>query len=205
MHKDMTAKSKMIVRDSLRLLGAILFAVFYVPHMCAYVLKRFNIDRDLEVIKRCHITLNLPNWLACVYLLHNDSFFRSYFYYRIGPVLSLLIGWWRPGDKYFILSSTMKIGQGFRFFHPYATVLNAESIGDNFSCMHLTTLGDKKGGKPIIGNNVHLGANVSVIGPVRIGDNVEIGAGSVVVKDIPSNSIAVGNPAKVVKSNSAKT
>lgn len=145
------------------------------------------------------MSLTLPNYLACLYMLHNNSYFRSYFYYRIGPFMSYLIGWWRPGDRSFMLSSSMKIGGGFRFFHPYATVLNAECIGDNFSCMQLTTLGDKKGGKPIIGNNVHLGANVTIIGAVNIGDNVEIGAGSVVVKDIPPNSIAVGNPAKVVR------
>ena len=54
---------------------------------------------------------------------------------------------------------------------------------------------------PIIGNNVDIGANVSIIGPVNIGDNVIIGAGSVVVKNISSNKIAVGNPAKEVKEN----
>lgn len=50
-----------------------------------------------------------------------------------------------------------------------------------------------------IGNNCWLGGSVTILPGVTIGDNVTIGAGSVVVKDIPSNSIAVGNPAKVVK------
>ena len=45
-----------------------------------------------------------------------------------------------------------------------------------------------------------LGVNVTVIGGVTIGNNVIIGAGSVVVKDIPDNSIAVGNPCRVIKS-----
>ena len=54
--------------------------------------------------------------------------------------------------------------------------------------------------RPIkIGNNVWIGGNVTVISGVTIGDNVTIGAGSAVVKDIPSNSIAVGNPCKVIK------
>lgn len=49
-----------------------------------------------------------------------------------------------------------------------------------------------------IGNNVFIGASSTVLPGVKIGDNVVIGAGSVVSKDIPSNSVAVGNPAKVI-------
>lgn len=50
-----------------------------------------------------------------------------------------------------------------------------------------------------IGNNVWFGGNVTVLPGVTIGDNCTIGAGSVVVKDIPSNSLAVGNPCKVIR------
>lgn len=49
-----------------------------------------------------------------------------------------------------------------------------------------------------IGNNVWLGMNVTILWGATIGDNVIIGFGSVVTKDIPSNSVAVGSPAKVV-------
>ena len=54
--------------------------------------------------------------------------------------------------------------------------------------------------KPIkVGNNVWIGGNVTVLLGVSIGDNVVIGAGSVVNKDIPSNVIAIGNPCRVIK------
>lgn len=54
--------------------------------------------------------------------------------------------------------------------------------------------------KPIkVGNNVWMGGNVVVLPGVTIGDNVVIGAGSIVNKDIPSNTLAVGNPCKVIK------
>jgi len=54
--------------------------------------------------------------------------------------------------------------------------------------------------KPIkIGNNVWIGAGVSVLPGVSIGDNSVIGAGSVVNRDIPANVVAVGNPCKVIK------
>ncbi|UJF17665.1 sugar O-acetyltransferase [Vibrio sp. SS-MA-C1-2] len=55
-------------------------------------------------------------------------------------------------------------------------------------------------GSPIsIGNDVWIGGNVSILPGVSIGDNVVIGAGSVVNKDIPSDSVAVGNPCRVIK------
>lgn len=50
-----------------------------------------------------------------------------------------------------------------------------------------------------IGNNVQIGANSVILPGVTIGDNVVIGACSLVNKDIPSNSVAVGNPCKVIK------
>lgn len=54
--------------------------------------------------------------------------------------------------------------------------------------------------KPItVGNDVWIGGGVSVLSGVTIGCNVVIGAGSVVTKDIPSNSVAVGNPCRVIK------
>lgn len=55
-----------------------------------------------------------------------------------------------------------------------------------------------------VGNNVWIGAGVQVMPGVTIGDNVVIGGGSVVVKDIPSNSVAVGNPCKVIRAITEK-
>jgi serine O-acetyltransferase len=52
----------------------------------------------------------------------------------------------------------------------------------------------------VIGNNVDIGAGAKVLGNITIGDNVLIGANAVVLKDIPTNSIAVGVPA-VIKQN----
>jgi len=58
--------------------------------------------------------------------------------------------------------------------------------------------------KPIrIGNNVWIGMNSVVLPGISIGNNVAIGAGSIVTSDIPSNSVAVGNPCKVIKKKAA--
>ena len=83
------------------------------------------------------------------------------------------------------------------------------TIGDNVTLaprVHIlahdastkSALGSTRIGLVDIGNNVFIGASTTVLPGVKIGDNVIIGAGSVVSKDIPSNSVAAGNPAKVI-------
>lgn len=102
-----------------------------------------------------------------------------------------------------IFGST-KIAGGLTCYHPYATVINAKEIGRNFQFRNSLTIGNKNNDNdqiPTIGNDVTVGANVVIIGPINIGNNVIIGAGAVVVKDIPSNSVVAGNPAKVIKQN----
>ena len=78
-------------------------------------------------------------------------------------------------------------------------------IGDNCTIYHGVTLGGtgKDTGKrhPTLGNNVLIGAGTKVLGPVYIGDNARIGAGSVVLKNLPANCTAVGVPAEVVRIN----
>lgn len=83
------------------------------------------------------------------------------------------------------------------------------TIGNNVLCGANTLItdsdwhpDDSRSGKPKsvhIGNNVWLGEGVKVLKGVSIGENSVIGAGSIVVKDIPSNVIAAGNPCKVIK------
>ena len=183
-------------RDILYFIRSLCFIYLYIPHLLLYY--RGGVKYDVQRIKK-QINIHLNDFWAFVFLLHNNRYFRSLFYYRIGPIPALFISWWRPGDKYFQISYITKIGKGFLIAHPYATIINAESIGDNFSCIHCTTLGAKSNGRCTIGNNVSLGANVTIIGNVKIGSNVIIGAGSVVIKDIPDNCIIAGNPVKIIK------
>lgn len=150
------------------------------------------------------INIKIPTYLQLLYQLHNNRYFRSVFYYRIGPALDLLISWYRPGDKYFSIPFSTKVGKGLKYAHPYSTILNAESIGDNFSCIHCTTIGKKNAKRPRIGNNVTCGCHVAIIGDITIGNNVTIGAGAVVVKDIPDNTVVVGNPARIIKTKSSQ-
>lgn len=193
--------NKRKIRSYLRLSSTLLFSWLYLSHIIACILLgggKWLIISDIEKIKP-QIGIDLPTCLQLLYHLHTNRYYRVLFYHRIGPVKAALLKWYRPGDRYFSIANKTKIGEGMWIAHPYATILNAQSIGKNFRCIHCTTLGATSKGEPSLGDNVSLGANVTIIGPVHIGNNVTIGAGSVVVKDIPDNCVAVGNPCKPIK------
>lgn len=96
-----------------------------------------------------------------------------------------------------------QIGNRFFIDHGMGVVIGATAvIGDDVNIYHGVTLGSTGNQKPRrhpkIGNNVMIGAGAKLLGPITVGDNVSIGANSVVTKDIPSNSIAVGVPARII-------
>ena len=80
-------------------------------------------------------------------------------------------------------------------------------IGANFTIAHQATIGrvnhGNRKGAPVIGDNVYVGAGALVIGKINIGDNVLIAGNSFVAQDVPSNSIAYGNPCIIKPSKKA--
>lgn len=82
-------------------------------------------------------------------------------------------------------------------------------VGDDVTIYHGVTLGGtgKDSGKrhPTIGNRVLVSAGAKVLGPFKVGDDVKIGAGSVVVKEIPPNCTVVGIPGTIIKRNGKST
>ena len=184
-----------MIRKLLYFFGQILFF----PHVILFLLspnKNVIVD-DVYARKQNKIgTLNHCYDLSFELLV--NSYFRNLFYYRTNGLFSKLLRIFYPKNNSFTINVHTKIGSGLQLAHPYSTILNAETIGKNVYVNHLVTLGEKNGEKPIIGNNVQLHAGCIVIGGVKIGDNAIIGAGAVVVKDVPENAIAAGNPAKII-------
>ena len=94
----------------------------------------------------------------------------------------------------------------------YVTIGDDAFIGPNvsiYTACHSTNPVERNSrqewAKPVsIGNNCWIGGSVTILPGVTIGDNCTIGAGSVVTRNIPANSIAIGNPCRVIKTLTPK-
>lgn len=95
-----------------------------------------------------------------------------------------------------------QIGRRFFIDHGMGVVIGATAeIGDDVMLYHGVTLGGRSLEKvkrhPTLGSRVTVGAGAKILGPIEVGDGVQIGANSVVVKPIPAGAIATGIPAQV--------
>lgn len=124
-----------------------------------------------------------------------DPYFLTLFYWRLkGGAQYLRVI--KP-DKSSLHIHCGHIGRNLMMYHPYSTILHAHNIGDNVMIRNNTTIGDKDDDwskVPTIGNNVNIGPGSIIFGDITIGDNVVIGAGTLINKDVPANSVVVGNP-----------
>ena len=135
------------------------------------------------------------------FVLSIRPYYRNLFYLRFKLPISLCIHLF-GGEN--VAIPRIDIGEGCYLEHPHGTHLNAVRIGKNFKCYHNVTIGNNHGGIPIIGDNVTIGCGACVLGPIRIGNNVNIGANSVITKSVPDNCTVIGNPAYIIKHNGKK-
>lgn len=176
------------------------------------ILLRNAITKDLErytgsdslIFDRLKVTLFTMGYIytkrirLCQYynnkkgIFYKFLFYQSlYRHYRLGQKFSMQISW------------NTSIGAGLKLYHCIGIVIHGETkIGDNCSISHGVTIGNKqrgqKKGVPKIGSNCYIGPGAIIFGNIIIGDNCSIGSNAVVLNDVPSNGVVVGNPAHIV-------
>ncbi len=127
---------------------------------------------------------------ARFFYLHNITFISKLIYKYMRVVYSCDIPY------------TCEIGKDVIFAHNGLGVVihdNAK-IGDRCKIYQNTTIGGRNGrGSPVIGDDVFVGANSLILGNCHIGNNAVIGAGSIVIEDVPENALIVGEKSKVKK------
>lgn len=94
-----------------------------------------------------------------------------------------------------------RIGPGFVIRNHGCIFVLAESVGANLTVSEGVTVGNIRGKSrlAIIGDNVYLEPGCKILGDITIGNNVVVRANSLVIGDVPDNSIAIGNPARITR------
>ena len=93
-------------------------------------------------------------------------------------------------------------GPGLVLVHPVGVVINsAVRTGANVWIQSGVVIGENRGKSPVLGNNVFIGSGAKVIGGISLGDDVRVGANSVVLNDVANGVTVVGIPARLLKAN----
>lgn len=183
--------------------GGIIFPLL-IPSLVVYFItsKKEIINSDIvrwgiyrKYIDKKHILRSF------IRLMVIEPEFRTQFYMRVGTI-SHILRHILPGVSSCYLSPHVgdRIGEGFILMHAIGCVFNGSiRIGKNCTCLHGVTIGASETGVPTIGDNCYIGSHAQIIGGIVIGNNVKIGAGAIVVSDVPSNCTIVGYKARVVK------
>lgn len=161
-------------------------------------------DRDPAATSRIEVILTYAGVHAL--LAYRVAHWLRHHHVPFFPRLISQLARWLTGIE---IHPGATIGQGFFIDHGMGVVIGETAeIGDYVTLFQGVTLGGtgKERGKrhPTIGNHVVVGAGAKILGGIRVGDNVKIGANSVVLKSVPPNSTVIGVPAKVIKTEGGR-
>lgn len=154
-------------------------------------------ERDPAAKSVLEVIICYPGFHAIV--LHRIA---HYFYNKKMILIPRLISQFNRFITGIEIHPGAKIGKGLFIDHGMGIVIGETTeIGENVTLYQGVTLGGtgKQKGKrhPTVGNNVVVGAGAKILGPFKVGDRSKIGAGAVVLSEVPSNSTVVGVPGRI--------
>ncbi|WP_438852778.1 serine O-acetyltransferase [Brevundimonas nasdae] len=136
------------------------------------------------------------------HVLLGYRFCRALQPYKLGRVAVRLLQIFPRALSGCYISAQASIAGGVQMPHPTGIVIGEGVVlGRNATIFQNVTIGSGDlgaGAYPVIGNNVTIFANAVIVGSIKIGDGAKIGAGAVVLKDVPAGRTAVGNPARLL-------
>jgi serine O-acetyltransferase len=192
---------------TLRRILALLRAAPLLPaYRMAPASARAAVDRDVLRLLQPRLDLPLPDGFTTGQLADAlaTKEFRSIFYERLrasggaARVAGLVLKGVFRGQVALELSCD-EIGPGLVVSHGFASIVVAERIGADCLISQQVTVGwTDRGGPPVIGDRVRIGAGALVLGPISVGDDAVVGAGAVVIEDVPPGVVVAGVPARVV-------
>jgi serine O-acetyltransferase len=171
-----------------------------------------DLERQLELGGRPGVRASLPRILRR--LLHPR--FLPVALYRVSrgallagvPSLAHLLSYLNLILFGIEISPKCSIGPGIFFPHTSGTVIGASKIGKNVTIFQGVTLGARNidmnfdpALRPELGDDVVIGAGAKVLGGISLGDNVRVGANSVLLRSVPANATVAGIPAREVRSS----
>lgn len=136
---------------------------------------------------------------------------KTHYYKGKNKLLFFIYRWrlFRASLRYgYQIGPDAQIGAGLYLGHRGSIVVNGKTvIGEMVNISNGVTIGQENRGKrkgvPTIGNKVWIGANAVIVGNIRVGNNILIAPNAFVNFDVPDNSIVIGNPAKIIPSETA--
>ena len=148
---------------------------------------------------------NVKNFVY--YFIRKHEIRYLYFYRNKKTLINKMI-FRKLSKKYGIELLSTKIGKGLYLGHAFCITVNPEvTIGNNCNIHKGVTIGQENRGKrkgvPNIGNEVWIGVNATVVGKIKIDDDVLIAPNSYVNIDVPAHSVVLGNPCKIYSKDKA--
>lgn len=189
------------MRNSIKILILYISCIPLFFHLFIYYIYKLKYDElflDLMHYKR-RKSIHYNEILCFVYIFLLFPEFRNIFYMRVGKFWKYVLFYFPPLSTLHIWTPSKKIGGGLYIGHGWGTVINARKIGKNCVVGQNCTIGSNKLKEPIIEDNASIWAHCVIIGDITIGEGASIGAGSVVVKDVPAKSVVVPSKSFIIK------